>query len=131
MAPKWIEILTGSLEQKKQYRQYKARLDTLPEPYRAAAKAFDRYLMNSGSIPTDGDTIITMLGDFVDLWDRAAVDGTPVATIVGDDPVEFVETFAQAYGGTRWIDKERERLTQAIDHATDATTGGDRSGGRR
>ena len=32
--------------------------------------------------------------------------------IVGDDPVEFAETFAQAYAGKRWIDKERARLDQ-------------------
>ena len=42
MAAKWIEALTGSLEQKKQYRQYKARIAALPEPYGTAAKAFER-----------------------------------------------------------------------------------------
>ncbi len=48
MAAKWIEALTGSLEQKKQYRQYKARIEALPEPYRTAAKAFERYFMFYG-----------------------------------------------------------------------------------
>ena len=61
---------------------------------------------------TDGDTLVTMLGDFTDLWERAALDGTPVREIVGEDPVEFAETFALAYAGTRWIDKERARLTR-------------------
>jgi DNA-binding ferritin-like protein (Dps family) len=119
MATKWIEALTGSLEQKKQYRQYKARIEALPEPYRTAAKAFERYLMYNGGI-TDGDAdmMITMLGDFADLWERAAADGTPVRTIVGDDPVEFADAFAEAYAGKRWIDKERARLTKAIDDAT-------------
>ncbi|WP_247047734.1 DUF1048 domain-containing protein [Arthrobacter rhizosphaerae] len=117
MAAKWIEALTGSLEQKKQYRQYKARIEALPEPYRGAAKAFERYFMYYGGV-TDGDTLITMFGDFADLWERAAVDGTPVRSIVGEDPVEFAETFTQAYGGTRWIDKERARLMKAIDAAT-------------
>jgi DNA-binding ferritin-like protein (Dps family) len=119
MAAKWIEVLTGSLEQKKQYRQYKARIEALPEPYRTAAKAFERYLMYNGGI-TDGDAdmMITMLGDFADLWERAAADGTPVRTIVGDDPVEFADAFAEAYAGKRWIDKERARLTKAIDDAT-------------
>ena len=37
--------------------------------------------------------------------------------IVGDDPVEFAETFAQAYTGKQWIDKERARLTKAIEDA--------------
>jgi len=116
MAAKWIEALTGSLEQKKQYKQDKARIDGLPEPYATAAKAMHRYFMYYGGI-TDGDTLTTMFGDLADLWERAAADGTPVRDIVGADPVDFAETFAQAYGGTRWIDKERSRLTQAIDDA--------------
>ncbi|MFC5788976.1 DUF1048 domain-containing protein [Agromyces tardus] len=116
MAAKWIEALTGSLEQKKQYRQYKARIEALAEPYRSAAKAFERYFMYYGGI-VDGDTLVTMLGDFADLWERAAIDGTPVSAIVGDDPVEFAETFTQAYGGAQWIDKERARLTKAIKDA--------------
>ncbi len=32
MAATWLEALTGSLEQKKQYKQDKARMDALPEP---------------------------------------------------------------------------------------------------
>ena len=116
MAAKWIEALTGSLEQKKQYKQDKARIDALPEPYATAAKAIHRYFLYNGGI-TDGDTITKMLGDFVDLWERAAIDGTPVRDIVGDDPVEFAENFSEAYGGTRWIDKERARLNKAIEDA--------------
>ena len=116
MAAKWIEILTGSLEEKKQYKKDKARIESLPEPYGTAAKAMHRYLMYSGGI-TDGATLITMYGDLADLWERAALDGTPVREIVGDDPVEFAEAFAQAYTGKQWIDKERARLTKAIEDA--------------
>ncbi len=116
MAAKWIEALTGSLEQKKQYKQAKARLDALPEPYLTAASGVSRYLMYYGGV-TDGDTIVQMFVDLADLWERAAADGTTVGEIVGDDPVEFAETFAQAYGGARWIDKERARLIKAIGEA--------------
>jgi DNA-binding ferritin-like protein (Dps family) len=112
----WIETLTGSLEQKKQYRQYKARLDALPEPYATAAKAFQRYFMYYGGF-VDGETLITMMGDFIELWECAAADGTSVHAIVGDDPVEFAETFARAYSGTQWIDKERARLVASIEAA--------------
>ncbi|WP_374010564.1 DUF1048 domain-containing protein [Leifsonia sp. LS-T14] len=121
MAAKWIETITGSLEQKKQYRQYVARIDALPEPYRASAKAFHRYFMYQGGL-VDGDVLVTMLGDFADLWERAATDGTPIREIVGDDPAEFAETFAEAYTGKRWIDKERERLATSIDAAVEEET---------
>jgi DNA-binding ferritin-like protein (Dps family) len=117
MAAKWIEMVTGSLEQKKQWRQYKARVKALPEPYRGAANAVERYFMASGSITVEGETLVTMFGDLADLWERAAADGTPVREIVGEDPAEFAEAFARAYSGKRWIDKERERLNKAIDDA--------------
>jgi DNA-binding ferritin-like protein (Dps family) len=117
MAPKWIELVTGSLEQKKRYRQFRARLDALPEPYGRAAKAFQRYFMHSGGTVMDAETILTMMGDFVELWERAAADGTSVKAIVGDDPVEFADSFAQAYTGKRWIDKERARLVTTIEDA--------------
>ncbi len=116
MAAQWIQALTGSLEQKRQYKQDKARIEALPEPYASAAQAMHRYLMYYGGV-SDGDTLVTMFGDLADLWERAAVDGTPVRAIVGNDPVEFAETFAQAYTGKRWIDKERVRLTTAMDSA--------------
>lgn len=115
MTAKWYELVTGPLGDKKAYRQYKARIAALPEPYRTAANAFERYLMYNGGI-TDGDTqvMVTMLGDFAELWERAAADHTPIEAIVGDDPVEFAEAFAAAYSGKRWIDKERNRLTETI-----------------
>ncbi|WP_345525005.1 DUF1048 domain-containing protein [Nocardioides endophyticus] len=121
MAAKWIETLTGSLEQKKQYKRAKARLDALPEPYLTAGNAVNRYLLYYGGV-TEGDTMVRMLVDLADLWERAAVDGTLVVEIVGDDPVDFAETFAQAYGGKRWIDKERARLVKEIDRVTGEDT---------
>ena len=116
MAAKWIEALTGSLEQKKQYKQAKARIEALPEPYRTVATAQHRYTMYYGGI-TDGDTLVQIFLDLADLWERAAIDGTPIDDIIGADPVEFAETYAEAYGGTQWVDKERARLTKAVEDA--------------
>ncbi len=124
MAAKWIELVTGSLEQKKQYRQYKARLDALPEPYAAAARALYRYFMYNGGAVMDGEVALTMMGDFVELWERAVADGTSVRAIVGEDPVEFADAFVLAYAGKRWIDKERARLTTAIEDAERAQEAG-------
>ena len=120
MAPKWLELVTGSLDQKRQYRRYRARIDALPEPYRTVARATERYFMYYGGV-IDGETALKMRADIADLWERAAADSTPVRDIVGENPVEFAETFAQAYTGKHWIDKERARLTKAVD---DATRGG-------
>jgi DNA-binding ferritin-like protein (Dps family) len=117
MAMGWIEQVTGSLEQKKQYRQYKARVKQLPANYRTALEAFERYLTYFGAI-TKGETLVKMLEDLADLFEQSAASGTPIPEVVGEDPVEFAETFLQNYSEGQWINKERKRLTEAIASVT-------------
>jgi DNA-binding ferritin-like protein (Dps family) len=122
MAARWIELVTGSLAEKKRWRQYKARKEQLPSSYRTAIDGIERYLMYAGSI-VKGDVFMRMLDDLADLIEQAAADGTPIRDIVGDDPVEFADTFIQNYADGQWINKERKRLVDAIDQAAgDRTT---------
>jgi DNA-binding ferritin-like protein (Dps family) len=113
MAMGWIEQVTGSLEQKKQYKQYKARTKQLPANYRTAIDALERYLTYFGAI-TKGETLVKMLEDLADLFEQSAAGGTPIREIVGDDPVEFAETFLQNYSEGQWMNKERKRLNESI-----------------
>ena len=53
--------------------------------------------MYFGRRPIDGDRSITMFEGLADLCEGAAADATPVRDLVGDDPVEFAETFAATY----------------------------------
>jgi len=114
MAAGWIEQVMGSIEQKRQYREYKARTEQLPANYHTAVDALERYLMYFGNI-TRGDTLMSMLDDLADLFEQSAANGTQIRAIVGDDPVEFAETFLQNYSEGQWINKERERLIKTID----------------
>lgn len=114
MAAQWVEWVTGSIEEKRRYRQYKARTKQLPPNYRTAVEAVVRYLMLAGGI-AKGDVAIAMLEDLADLFEQAAADGTPIREIVGEDPVEFVEEFVRNYSEGSWLIKERERLTHTIE----------------
>jgi DNA-binding ferritin-like protein (Dps family) len=98
---------------KRRWREYKARTKQLPENYRTAINALERYLMYFG--PADGDSAASMFEDLADLFEQAAADGTPIRAVVGEDPVEFAEAFLRNYQGGQWINRERERLTNAID----------------
>jgi DNA-binding ferritin-like protein (Dps family) len=100
---------------KRRWRQYKARTKELPENYRAAVDAIERYLMYFG--PADGDSAASMFEDLADLFEQSAADGTPIREIVGENPIEFVEAFAQNYSKAGWITRERERLVDAIERA--------------
>lgn len=113
MAAKWVEVITGSFEDKKRWRQYKARKEELPASYRTAIDGLERYYMYAGGI-VKGDVLMQMFEDLLDLIERAAVDGTPIRDIVGQEPVEFAEAFLQNYVDGQWINKERQKLEEAI-----------------
>jgi DNA-binding ferritin-like protein (Dps family) len=120
-AAKLLGKIIGPLEQKKRYRQYKARVERLPAGYRTAIEALQRYSYYFGHGTTEGG--LTMLEDLADLFEQAAASGTPVREIVGKDPVEFADAFLRNYPQGQWIVRERDRLTGAIDRAVGQDTG--------
>ncbi|XVS62183.1 DUF1048 domain-containing protein [Actinosynnema sp. CA-299493] len=112
------DLASKVIGDKRRWRAYKARTKQLPENYRTAVDALERYLMHFG--PGDGDSAATMYEDLADLFERAAADGTPIHAIVGDDPAEFAEAFLRNYPKGSWITRERERLNSAVKKAEEA-----------
>ncbi len=114
-------FISRMIGEKRRWRQYKARVRELPPNYRAAVEAVERYLMYFGR--GDGAGWASMSEDLVELFEQSAADGTPIREIVGEDPVEFIETFVQNYPEGQWVTRERERLTSAIERAAGEDTG--------
>ncbi|WP_298587178.1 DUF1048 domain-containing protein [uncultured Kocuria sp.] len=110
-----MSILSKAIGDKRQYRQYRARVAQLPANYRGAVEALERYLTYSRSWSSEG--LMSMLEDLLDLFEQSAASGTPIRGVVGDDPVEFAETFLRTYSDGDWLSKERRRLTDAIAQA--------------
>lgn len=117
-------LIDKMIGDKRRWRQYKARTRQLPANYRTAVEAIERYLMYYGGI-TKGDIAMTMMEDLADLFEQSAATATPIRAVVGDDPVEFVESFLENYSDGRWINKERDRLVATIDRVTSEEAGHD------
>jgi DNA-binding ferritin-like protein (Dps family) len=101
---------------KRRWREYKARVRRLPPTHRTVVEEIQRYLMHF--VPTDGDRSASMLEDLADLFERAAADETPIREVVGANPVEFVEAFAENYSEGGYVPaRARKRLTDAIARA--------------
>ena len=107
-------FISKMIDEKRRWRRYKARKEQLPENYRTAIDALERYLTYYGSI-VKGDVLMSMLEDLADLFEQSAATGTPIRAVVGEDPVAFADEFLKNYSQGQWINKERERLTTAID----------------
>lgn len=112
----WIsEFISKVIGDKTQWREYKARAKQLPPSYRTALEGLERYLMYLGG-GGDGTAIFA---DLLDLFEQSAANRTPVQQIVGADPVEFIETFVRNYPKGQWVDRERERLVNAVQRAVE------------
>ena len=114
------KLISKVVGEKRQWRVYKARARQLPASYRTALDALERYLNYCGGTGGDGTA---MYADLIDLFEQSAANGTPVRDIVGEDPVEFIETFVRNYPKGQWIIRERERLTKAIERAAGEDSG--------
>jgi len=114
----FIEKIVGDLGDKRRWRQHKARVKALPANYRATVEALERYLTYFGAI-TKGDVpmdvLMSMLDDLAEQFEQAAANGTPIRAVAGDDPVEFAETFFRNYSDGRWNSKERDQSVTAIE----------------
>ena len=101
---------------KKEWREYKRRVKALPAPYATAVAGIERYLMHFGGV-NDADSITSLFGDVIDIFERAAADNTPIRDIVGEDPVEFADALIRNYQQTGYVAKEQARLRDSITKA--------------
>jgi DNA-binding ferritin-like protein (Dps family) len=108
-------FLTKMIGDKRQWREYKARVRSLPPAYKEAVDAIERYVMRFG--PTDADSAASLLNDIADIFEQAAADSSPIRQIVGQDPVAFVDALIRNYTAGGWVAKEQQRLISAIDDA--------------
>lgn len=120
-------IIARMIGPKKRWRAYRARVKELPEGHRTAVEAIERHLMHF--VPTDADSNASMFEDLADLFEQALADGTPIREVVGEDPVEFAETFAQNYSDGGYVPaRARKRLADDIERAAaEDTAGADRT----
>lgn len=107
---RFTDLAEKILGDKRRWRAYKARAKALPEPYRTAVAAIEKYMMNAAIVSNDADVLSQMFEDLADLFEQAAAASTPVRDIVGEDPVEFVETFSANYADGNWRAKAEARL---------------------
>ncbi|MBI1351052.1 MAG: DUF1048 domain-containing protein [Actinomycetales bacterium] len=107
-----IDTVVGDRNDKRRWKQYRARVAALPGGYRTAAEGLERYLLHAGAQGYDAS--VQMWEDLVDIFEQAAVDGTRLRDLLGDDPVAFADEFSANYGSKDWRTRERQRLLDAV-----------------
>ncbi|MGL4572853.1 MAG: DUF1048 domain-containing protein [Clostridium sp.] len=95
MIDKFIKLVIGDLDEKREYREMMKRVDALPEDYKYAFKKIQKYMYSVGA-PGGNMTIfndLTMFMDLLDLFETSAADGRKVIDVIGSDVSKFSDEF--------------------------------------
>lgn len=108
MKKSFLELVVGSLDEKRKYRQTMKRVEALPDDYRKAFKKIKNYIYNSGAIISD----IDIFDEIITLFEESVVNGRELIEVVGYDAAYFCDELIKAsYHSTPMT---REKLNQDI-----------------
>ena len=122
MAAEWIETghRVARAEEALQAIQG-AHQNSCPRTIARRSKALERYLMYFGGDNERGDASCRCSSDLADLLEQSCGGRNPIREIVGRGPGGVRGDVPPELPGGQWINKERERLTNAIDRAAGDT----------
>lgn len=92
MAKSFIELIVGSLDEKREYNEYIKRVKALPRDYRFAFKKIQSYLYNVNLTGCD----MKLFEALVELFEASASQGRAVIEIIGQDVAGFCDELVLA-----------------------------------
>lgn len=103
----FLEKIIGDFEEKKEWREIKARAKALPSDYRTAYEEIQKYLWK-----TSGLGSIKPFGSLLDLFEEGAAEGRSVLEITGNDVAAFADELVR--GEDSYFEKSRQELNNGI-----------------
>lgn len=103
-----LKFFSKLAEDKAEYRQQKARIAMMPEPYRFVLEKMSAYMWSQAG-GSGRDTLNTYY-DLIDLFEENAQRGRDVLEVTGPDVAAFCDALME--GNTQWIDRFRKRANR-------------------
>ena len=107
----FFEKITGSLDDKREWKTMEARGKALPSEYHTAYKAIQKYMWTTGG-PTDWKDNSRIFNGILDLFEEGAADGKKVTELTGEDVAAFCDELLK--DEKTWNDKYRKKLNDTI-----------------
>lgn len=106
-----FEKITGSLDDKREWKAMEARAKALPSEYSKAYNAIKKYIWTSGG-STDWKEISRIFEGILELFEEGAAEGKKVTDLTGDDVAAFCDELVK--DTKSWKDKYRAKLNDTI-----------------
>jgi len=108
----FIEKIIGNLDDKREWKAMEERAKVLPREYSNAYNAIKKYMMNTGSIPSDWKDISRIFGGILDLFEEGASEGKKVSELTGGNVAAFCDELVK--DEKTWKEKYRTKLNNTI-----------------
>lgn len=107
---KFLDTVIGMREEKKEYREFKKKMNALPKEYRIVLEQIEKYMWNFAA---DG-SMMQVIYTVYEMFEEAIADGKDVLEVTGDDVVAFCEGIMQALEVNRWDNKIKNKLNDKV-----------------
>ena len=104
-------MIKKMMQENREYRAYKQRVENLPEEYRKAMEAIEEYMWNFAK----GAGMLEHLKNILEMFENSASEGLSVRDVVGEDIAEFADSLLAEFPEETWMDKMRKKLRDSID----------------
>lgn len=107
-----LKKVIGSIEDKKEYKNYKKRISKLPNDYKNTFEGIEKYMMHFGT----GDMVfIKTLYSLLDMFEESVAENKKVSDIVGEDLGAFCEDIFKAIPEISFQDVYKKKIQKRID----------------
>ncbi|RKD75954.1 DNA-binding ferritin-like protein (Dps family) [Sinobaca qinghaiensis] len=105
-----VQTFKKMRQDKRDYRAYQKRVNELPEDYRSAMKAVEKYMWHYAK----GAGMFVILKNILEMFENSADDGLSVNEVVGNDIAGFADAILAEYPEETWMNKSRNELRNSV-----------------
>lgn len=93
------ELIIGSLDDKRKYKQMMRRVENLPKDYSFAFKQIQKYIYTVGGVSGDVTMFnnLNIFEDLLDLFEESVADKRNIIDVIGNNVSKFCDEFISAY----------------------------------
>ncbi len=107
-----MNIIKRIREDKKEYRDYMARVQALPDGYQFVFEKMQGYMWSFAG--GDGLDMLKTQYELIALFEASAAEGKHVLEVTGEDVAGFCDGLM--HGNKLWIDRQRQKLNRDFNH---------------
>lgn len=99
-------------EEKEEYKDFKKRLNNLPEGYKFVFEEIQEYMWTFSD--DTGQQMLSAMYDLLAMFEEGVANGVDVFTLTGEDVGEFADNIVKEVADS-WIEKRKAKLNKKIE----------------